>query len=407
MAARRDWKKIGEVVARIKDLGIRYSEGAERFGIKVKDIYDYNCRHKNGKRAGGGVQRAEAVEPGTVATTWPGAAHATGCGPVLEEARQNTAPAPALTTEVVPAAEVLTPAAKGLPCEIQELICTYRSEHPTHGFKRIADLLKQKYLVVVTRKEIRRVLKGAGLLDTCDSSFDVEEQPAKGTRRFEAACPGEMWQMDVAYVYIRKLPVLYLVVIVDDHSRFCLAANLCRDQRADTLISVLHDASSVHGVPQKLLTDQGSGFYSWSREQTQFQAYLDDQRIEHVVAAPHSPQCQGKVERLIQTIRRELLTKVKFSGYADAKEQIQRFVEAYNFERPHQGIGGKRPADRFHGVVNELDQVESDLADRALDLSRGYVVYKVQDHRVCVAYSAEGLKVYLDGKLLTVEDDGE
>ena len=103
-------------------------------------------------------------------------------------------------------------------------------------------------------------MKEAGLLETQDSSFD-KTKPKKGTRRFEAACPGEFWQMDIAYVYIHKLPVLYLVVIVDDHSRFCVGAELCRDQKSDALISVLHSACTMHGAPKKLLTDQGSGFW--------------------------------------------------------------------------------------------------------------------------------------------------
>jgi transposase InsO family protein len=73
----------------------------------------------------------------------------------------------------------------------------------------------------------------------------------KGSRHFEAQYPGELWQMDVTYVYIRKIRVLYLVVIIDDHSRFCVGAELCRDQRADTLIGAL----MVHGerTPAKLL----------------------------------------------------------------------------------------------------------------------------------------------------------
>ena len=262
-----------------------------------------------------------------------------------------------------------------------------------------------KYLLVVSRKQIRRVLKDEGLLDTCDSSFDCEQAPAKGTRRFEAKRPGELWQMDVTYVYIRKTPVLYLVVIIDDHSRYCLAAKLCQDQRAETLLAVLHDAVSAYGAPQKILTDQGSGFYSWSQEQTLFQQYLDDAKIEHIVAEPHSPQSQGKVERLIQTIRRELLRPVRFSSYADAAAQILHFVRRYNAERPHQGIQGHRPADRFHGVVGDVEQAESQLRGPDVDLSRGYAIYKVRERRVSVVWAAEGLQVYLDGKLL-VEADG-
>jgi hypothetical protein len=161
-----------------------------------------------------------------------------------------------------------------------------------------------------------------------------------------------------------------------------------------------NNAAGQHGSPIKLLTDQGSGFYSWSLNRTRFQEYLDDQRIEHIVSDPHSPQTQGKVERLIQTIRTELLSQVKFSGFADAQAQIRSFIQSYNYDRPHQGIDGKRPADRYHGVVGEVEQVESHLAGGELDPSRGYVVLQAQGHRVCLVWSAEGLEVYLDGKLL-------
>ena len=364
MGKRRDWSRIGEVAEKIRELGLTYKEGSERFGVKVRDLYCYNGRMKREGAEGNGKGKE----------TEASAREGSKSGQKSRGAQ--------------------------LPEEVKELIRSYRRDEPTHGFKRIADLLKQKYLVVVSRKQIRQVLKEAGLLESCDSSFDREPAPAKGSRRFEAEYPGELWQMDVTYVYIRKIPVLYLVVIIDDHSRFCVGAELCRDQRADTLISVLHNACTAHGVPKKLLTDQGSGFYSWSREQTQFQEYLDDRQIEHVVAEPHSPQSQGKVERLIQTVREELLTRVRFSGFADAQAQIGSFIQSYNFDRPHQGIQGKRPTDRFHGVVGDIAQAEAELAGREVDLSRGYVVYHVQGRRVCVVCTAEGLQVYLDGSLL-------
>jgi len=66
-------------------------------------------------------------------------------------------------------------------------------EQPSHGFKRIQDLLKQKYLVVVTRKQIRRVLKDSGLLETCDSSFDKKvDRTSKGDAAIEAKPAGEI-----------------------------------------------------------------------------------------------------------------------------------------------------------------------------------------------------------------------
>jgi transposase InsO family protein len=366
MSKGRDWKKIGEIVQKVQELGLSYKDGAKRYGLKPWVLYDYNKQKSRESKT-------------AVASTAKGDGRGAG-----DSGNTGTAAESQIA----------------LPGGVVELICSYRREHPTHGFKRIQDILKAKYLVVVSRKQIRKVLKEASLLESCDSSFDQEERPVKGTRRFEATRPGDIWQMDVTYVYIRKIPVLYLVVILDDHSRFCVAAELCRDQRAETMIGVLHNACVMHGAPQKLLTDQGSGFYSWSREQTVFQEYLDDQKIEHIVAEPHNPQSQGKVERVIQTIREELLTKVKFTGFEDAQAQIRSFIHSYNMDRPHQGIDGKRPVDRFYGVAGEVEAAESELAGRDLDLSRGFVIYKVQEHRVCVVWATGGLQVYLDGKLL-------
>lgn len=359
MKKRRDWAKIEEVIAKSDELKIPYTEGAKQFGVKLQDIYDYKYLKKKGK---------------------------------IEE--------PANDSEISTKKESVQ-----LPEEIKNLIVEYRGNHPDHGFKRIADTLKNKHLIVVPRKQIRKVLKEAGLLETLDSSFDKKKE--KGTKRFEAEYPSALYQMDIANVYIKNISVLYLVVIIDDNSRFCIAAELCRDQRADTLIGVLHNACLRHRKPEKLLTDQGSAFYTWSREQTQFQDYLDDQKIEHIVSDPHSPQTQGKVERLIQTIRLELLTKVKFTGLKDAQEQISSFIHSYNHDRPHQGIQGKKPADRFFGIAGEVDHIESELVSRALDPSRGYMIYKVQNQIVSIAHSATGLKVYVDGTLLKKEKNDD
>lgn len=372
MATKNNEKKTAEIIEKIHELGLSYAEGARRFGVKPWILYDFIRRNKNGKNGKNGSS------PGHQGT--------------VEENRADEE-------------EGGRKAKAALPEDVCELIRKYRREQPDHGFKRIQDLLKQKYLIVVTRKQIRRVLKEGGLLETCDSSFDKKAEPRKGTRRFEAKRPGEIWQMDVTYVYIQKLPVLYLITIIDDHSRYCVAAELCWDQCADTVIRVLHDAVSVYGNPDKLLTDQGPSFYSWSQEQTRFQEYLDDQEIEHLVGEPHSPETQGKIERLIQTIKRELLRKVKFKGFDDAVAQIRAFIQRYNVDRPHQGIQGKRPADRFYGVVGEVERAESELVGPDLDLSRSYAIFKVQDHRICVISAAGGLRVYLDGKLLKQADD--
>ena len=378
MGKQIDWEQVCELADKIKEQGLSLAEGAKEFGIPVRRLYELSRRQKQAadgscpepESAVGQAEKADAQR-----TVVEGENGANG----NEDDRFELSP---------------------LPEEVQRLIIQYRTENPDAGFKRIADRLKGDHLVVVGRKQVRHVLKVHGLLEGHDSSFDRPAKAAKGSRRFEANYAGEMYQMDVTYVYLTGIPVLYLVVIVDDHSRFCVGAQLCHDQKGETLIGVLHNCCIRHGKPHKLLTDQGSGFYSWSARQTLFQQYLDDQKIEHIVSDPHSPQSQGKVERLIQTIKRESLGRVRFESYSDAVQGIADYIRGYNFGRPHQGIGGFRPADRFYGVVGERSRIEAELAGKEVDFSKGYCIFKVQDHCVSVVSSAEGIVVLLDGKKL-------
>ena len=296
--------ELSEIVEKIKEQGLSYSEGAKEYGIKVKAIYDYNYRQKKeAARKSIDSNKASLADKKKIQLTQEEVA-----GSTIDE------------QELLNASDSASPL--NLPQDIQRIIIQYRQDNPDHGFKRIENHLKNNYFVVVPRKKIREVLKQNDLLNTNDSSFDKPVEAKKGTKRFEAAYPRELYQIDVTYVYIKGLSVLYLINIIDDYSRFCVASELRTDQKGSTMIEILHRTIEQYGKPTKLLSDQGTSFYTWSSESTVFQKYLDDMKIEHIVADPHSPQTLGKVERLHQTIQRELLHKKHFNGYVDAKKGI-------------------------------------------------------------------------------------
>jgi len=391
-----NWTKLGEYVSRIEELGMSYVEGAAHFGISVSSIYKYNSQIKRKKH-----------EQSQSSSQEKSAGISQACSADTSAVTKESSPSESAATASCPEVEssVSSCTVKGnvnLPPGVAELIINYRHEHPDHGYKRIEDHLKNRYFVVVPRKKIRELLKLHGLSGDSDSSFDKLslEQRGKGTRRFEASYPRELYQMDITYVYLVNQTVCYLVVIVDDNSRFCVSGELRVDYRGISMIEVLHRAIERYGKPSKLLTDQGSSFYSWSREQTLFSRYLDDMKIEHIVADPHSPQTLGKVERFHQTIQRELLNKSHFASFEEARQRIESYMHHYNYERPHQGIGGACPASRFQGVIGETSRIESQLCGKGIDFSRGYLVFKMFEHTISIVCNGCGLQVFLDGNLL-------
>ena len=417
----RNWTKIGEYVSLIEERGMSYVEGASHFGISVSSIYKYNSQIKRKNEEQSSTEVSSPVLPLSESES-----KSEGEGEVEGEVESSTS-LDNVEKENVESC-ILNSTGKirvnggnagnaynaykvgkignvNLPGDVADLIINYRQEHPEHGYKRIADYLKNRYFVVVPRKKIRELLKLHGLTDDNDSSFDQSSlnKEGKGTRRFEASYPRELYQMDITYVYLVNEIICYLVVVLDDYSRFCVSCELRRDYRTISMIEVLHRAIERYGKPCKLLTDQGSSFYSWGREQTLFSRYLDDMKIEHIVADPHSPQTLGKVERFHQTIQRELLDKSHFLSYEEARQRVQDYMHQYNYERPHQGIGGVCPASRFQGIIEETSRIESELSGTGIDFSRGYLVFKMFEHTISIVCNGGGLQVFLDGDLLKRE----
>lgn len=370
MRKKYDREKMGEMVKKIGELNMSYVDGAKEFDIPVKDIYRYNNESQR-------LNSATHIEKQD--------------GNELDASKSNT-----------DKEENTSEQKSSLPTEVQSAIINYRQEHPDHGYRRIEQYLRDHYFIKVPTKQIRKLLKAHGLDEILDSSFDKKSITEKGTRRFEAKVAKELYQMDISYVYIEKRPVFYLILIIDDHSRFCVGYELVHDQKSLTMINALHRSVERFGKPQKLLTDQGRSFYSWSFDETLFQKYLYDMKIEHIVSDPHSPQTQGKVERMTQTIQKELLHKVRFKNYDHAQSELEAYIHRYNYSRPHQGIGGMCPSDRFHSISDATNKAEQSLLSSSIDLSKGYLILKDSHRTLSVVFSEKTMQVFLDGVLLRV-----
>ena len=73
-----------------------------------------------------------------------------------------------------------------------------------------------------------------------------------------------------------------------------------------------------------------------------------------MTSAPFHPQTLGKLEAYHKTLRRELISLRFFESPSEAKKEILRFNEQYNYERPHSGCKGLTPADRYFGIASQL-----------------------------------------------------
>jgi len=118
-----------------------------------------------------------------------------------------------------------------------------------------------------------------------------------------------------------------------------------------------------------VLTDNGRQYTNW-RGKTRFEQELEKDRVKHIRSRPHHPMTLGKIERFWKSILGEFLQRAQFDSFEQAVERTALWVKYYNHKRPHQGIGGLCPADRFFEIAHELRQtIEKGLEENALELA--------------------------------------
>jgi len=251
--------------------------------------------------------------------------------------------------------------------ELEKRIIAHRSEHPDHGVRRIRDELRLKDGLDVSAEKVRQTVNAAGVGNPPPVSH---KRPAQ-VRRFERPTPNAMWQIDIFTFNLKRMYKVYLIGIIDDHSRYLVGWGLYRQQTAEAVMEVVKGAIGQWGAPREILSDNGRQFVAW-KGKTQFQKTLKQQGIQHVRSAPHHPMTLGKIERFWQTIWREFLEEAVFASFADACQRLDHWVGYYNHQRPHQGIDGACPADRFYGMAKDVEAaVKQGCQENSLRLALG------------------------------------
>jgi transposase InsO family protein len=289
------------------------------------------------------------------------------------------------------------PKGSRLPDLTKRTILMLKQSNPDWGCQRISDMLVRGPALPASPAAVAKVLHEAG--------YQLEETPTRPhpdkPRQFERATPNQLWQTDLfTFILKRQNRRVYLVAFMDDHSRFVAGYGLYASQSSALVLEVVRAAIGAYGPPQEILTDNGSQYVTW-RGKSAFTRELEKRGIRQIVASPHRPQTLGKIERFWGTLWRECIEAAVFLDMEDARRRIGHFIDYYNFQRPHQGIEGLVPADRFFGAAPDvLQTLRQRVAANALELARNgvpkapfYVTGRIGDRAFSV--HAEGERMIL------------
>jgi transposase InsO family protein len=225
-----------------------------------------------------------------------------------------------------------------------------KEANPDFGVQRISDMLLRGPALSASPGAVSRVLHEAGYIT--QSVPTVRHKP-KWTA-FERARPNELLQTDIfTFTLKRTNRRVHLVAFMDDHSRFITSFALHASASAAMVIEAFERGIASYRPPTKVLTDNGTQYVTW-RGKSAFSKVCERRGIKQIVSKPKHPQTLGKIERFWGTLWRDCVKHAIFADASDAERRIGLFIDYHNFQRPHQGIGGITPADRFFEAQREV-----------------------------------------------------
>jgi transposase InsO family protein len=288
---------------------------------------------------------------------------------------------------------------KKLPGPVREKIVEIKKQKPFFGVKRISHLLKRVFFLSASPETVRRALKEESLIVSTQKKHSSN---ITRPRFFERATPNQMWQGDI-FTFRLGGRYAYLVGMIDDYSRYMVGLELYRSQTADQVIEVYRRAVGEYGVPKEVLTDRGRQYTNW-RGTTRFERELGKDRVKHIKSQAHHPMTLGKIERFWKTIYEEFLVRSQFGSFEEAQERVRHWVKYYNHKRPHQGIGGLFPADRYFEIQGEMRKVmEKGIVENVLEMAlRGkprepfYMVGRMEGQSVVLRAEKGKLRLLVD-----------
>lgn len=194
---------------------------------------------------------------------------------------------------------------------------------------------------VPSRASIHRILTAHG---------QIVAQPRKRPktrRRFEFADPNGCWQIDGMEHYLADGQKVCILQILDDHSRLDVGTWAADSENGTDTWRALQQAFAGHGLPVRILSDNGLAFSGKHRGQmVELERHLAALGVSTIASSVRHPQTCGKNERAHQTLQRWLRARPPAMTLPQLQGLLEDYRQVYNHRR-HQSLNGRTPHQRW------------------------------------------------------------
>jgi putative transposase len=218
--------------------------------------------------------------------------------------------------------------------------------HPENGSRMMTKVLRRRGHEV-NRKRVQRLMQLMGLRSLCPQPKTTTPNKAHPVypyllRGLRVTHPNHVWCSDLTYIPFKK-GFLYLVAIMDWHSRKVLTWRVSNTMTSDFCVAALAEALALYGTPEIFNTDQGAQFTSDA-----FTSVLRDAGVTISMDGVGRAIDNVFIERLWRTLKYDhVYLNPAESGNA-CRDGITGFLTYYNEDRPHSALNDATPDEVYY-----------------------------------------------------------
>jgi len=232
--------------------------------------------------------------------------------------------------------------------KLMRLIDEQYLKAPSWGSRSIRNYLRRRGYKV-NRKRVQRLMRIMGLEAIYPKPKTSRPHPGHKVypyllRNLNINRPNQVWTADITYIPMAR-GFMYLVVVMDWHSRKVLSWRLSNTLEADFCVEALEDALLQYGCPEIFNTDQGAQFTSQA-----FTGLLKSHEIQISMDGRGRVQDNIFIERLWWSAKYQYLYLWSFDNGTQLRQGLGQWFQLYNQERSHQALDNLTPDEVYYGL---------------------------------------------------------
>lgn len=223
--------------------------------------------------------------------------------------------------------------------------------YPFYGSRRITCQLRRDGFWV-NRKAVQRHMREMGIAGICPGPNLSKRNQAQYVYPYllkgrSVTQPNQVWGIDITYIRLLR-GWMYLVALLDWYSRYVVLWRL--DQSLEiTFVLEAVKAAFDEARPEILNSDQGSHFTS-----RQYTSLLLEADVAISMDGRGRALDNAMTERLWRSVKYEEVYLHDYESPRQAQQGLSKYLDFYNYERPHQSLSYRTPAEVYYGNQEPL-----------------------------------------------------